>query len=115
MRDDFAEFVQRVRALQPDTPIVFLSIKPSADRWAYWPQMQAANELIRRFAREAHAITCVDVATPLLGTDGRPRPELYLADKLHLNDDGYRVWEETLGPVLAPLLRAPPATSAPAR
>ena len=39
VRDDFAAFVRLVRAGQRETPIVFLSIKPSPSRWAHWPQM----------------------------------------------------------------------------
>jgi lysophospholipase L1-like esterase len=104
-RDDFAAFVRLVRAAQPETPIVFLSIKPSKDRWAYWPRMQEANALIRALAEQDGTLTCVDVGTPLLGAGGEPRPELYKSDKLHLNDAGYEVWTRTLTPVLEKLLR----------
>lgn len=45
-------------------------------------------------------MTYVDVATPMLGADGRPRPELFVEDDLHLNETGYGVWESVLrGPL----------------
>ena len=100
VRDGFATFVGKVRALQPETPIVLLSIKPSASRWDHWPRMQAANALLRKLAQEQKNVMLVDVATPLLGDDGQPKASLYKDDRLHLNAAGYEVWTSTLKPVL---------------
>ena len=105
VRDDFAAFEKLVRAAQPDTPIVFLSIKPSASRWEQWPRMQAANGLIRALVEKDTTLTFVDVATPLLGDDGRPRRELFADDQLHLSPAGYEVWTRTLKPVLDKLMQ----------
>jgi len=104
VRDDFMVFVRLVREERRETPIVFLSIKPSQSRWAHWPRMQAADALIRALAEKDSALTYVDVATPLLGADGEPRAELYKDDKLHLSDAGYAVWTRTLAPVLERLM-----------
>ena len=32
----------------------------------------------------------------MLGADGRPRPELFRGDRLHLNDEGYRLWQSVI-------------------
>ncbi len=111
VRDDFAEFVRRVRATQPDTPIVFLSIKPSASRWQHWPRMQAANALVQALAADQPGVTYVDVATPLLGANGEPRAELFLPDRLHLSPAGYEVWTGVLAPVLERLAPTTPKPS----
>ena len=42
---------------------------------------------------------------PMLGADGRPRPELFRGDRLYLTDEGYRLWQS----VVAPHLPMPPA------
>jgi lysophospholipase L1-like esterase len=42
----------------------------------------------------------VDVFASMLGGDGRPRPELYVADGLHMTRAGYEIWKDALGPVL---------------
>ena len=56
----------------------------------------------------------VDVATPLLGEDGRPRGELFQGDRLHLSSAGYAVWTRTLRPVLEEVLaRSEPVKAAP--
>jgi len=35
-----------------------------------------------------------------IGPDGRPRPELLVADGLHLTPEGYKVWTAALKPHL---------------
>jgi lysophospholipase L1-like esterase len=40
------------------------------------------------------------VASLLLNADGRPK-DVYVLDGLHLNDDGYRLWNQALAPLLA--------------
>jgi lysophospholipase L1-like esterase len=36
----------------------------------------------------------------MLGNDGKPRPELFVEDGLHMNAAGYQIWNEKLRPVL---------------
>jgi lysophospholipase L1-like esterase len=36
------------------------------------------------------------MTTPLLDGNGRPRRELFEADGLHLNQQGYLVWKQAL-------------------
>ncbi|MBC7682348.1 MAG: GDSL family lipase, partial [Ferruginibacter sp.] len=31
-----------------------------------------------------------------LDAEGQPRPELFLPDRLHLNDAGYRLWKSII-------------------
>ena len=101
--DSFSEFVQRVRVRQATVPIFFLAIKPSAARWHMWPQAQRANELVRDYCGRGPHLHYVDVASILLGADGRPDPSLYMPDALHLNEAGYAAWTRLLTRVLAEL------------
>jgi lysophospholipase L1-like esterase len=103
VRDAFADFVARVRRLHADVPIVFLSIKPSASRWQFWPQAQRANQLVRDFCGHEPHLRYLDVATILLGKDGRPDPARYAPDELHLSAAGYAVWTKALKPVIEEL------------
>lgn len=92
----FAEFVSQVHAQLPQTRIHVLSIKPSPARWSKWPQMQAANALLQAACAGDSTLAYVDVATPMLGPDGRPRSDLFLADQLHLSARGYALWTEVV-------------------
>ncbi len=93
---DFREFVRRVRQSLGSTPIYCLSIKPSPARWALWPTMRSANELIRKECEAGSALHFVDVASPLLGADGLPRDDQYVDDRLHLSPAAYETWTRLL-------------------
>lgn len=93
--EDYRELAARVRADFPDTTLYFLSIKPSKARWDRWPVMAEANGMVREYAASDSKLGYVDLATPLLGEDGRPK-DVFVQDGLHLNEKGYRLWREKL-------------------
>jgi lysophospholipase L1-like esterase len=99
VRDAYREFVTNVRAKLPTVPIIYIGIKPSPSRWKLADKAQAANRLIAEVQRGDSAQKFVDVWGPMLGADGQPRAELFLADKLHMNEQGYKVWAELLKPL----------------
>ncbi len=98
--NDFRRFVAYVHQHLPDCPIVILSIKPSPLRWHHWASMQATNLQLVEICRSDPRLEYVDLATPLLGADGRPNGMCYQFDRLHLNDRGYRLWTHELEPTL---------------
>ena len=90
---DFKAFHQKIQAALPDTKIVFVGIKPSPARWDIRNQAIQANTLIAaECATEPRRLAFLNIWQPMLGADGRPRPELYVADKLHLTPAGYTIW-----------------------
>jgi lysophospholipase L1-like esterase len=97
---DYCRFVALVHAAMPETRLVFITIKPSGRRWSLWPEMKKANDLIRSFSQGNERLFFADLATPLLGDDGRPLDRLFLDDRLHLNAQGYAAWTRALRPVL---------------
>jgi lysophospholipase L1-like esterase len=101
VHDDFQAFAARVHAALPETRIVFISVKPSEKRWPLIHRMRALNALVRAACAEDARLTFVDVEPAMLGADGRPRPELFREDQLHLNEAGYRLWTELLQPHLS--------------
>jgi len=100
VREDFEAFTRVVHEVLPETRIVFISIKPSPQRWALRSKMRAANQQIRAVAERDPRITFVNVASLMLGADGEPRAELFQADGLHLSAAGYRLWSSLLRPHL---------------
>ena len=99
---DFAELSRRVWAELPETRLIYVAIKPSLARWHLAPEMRAASALVEASADGAPRLTFLDIDTPMIGSDGRPRPELFVADGLHLSDDGYRLWTDLLAPHFDP-------------
>ena len=97
---DFKAFVAIVQAALPQTRIAFISIKPSPSRMKLIQSIKTTNRLIRDFIAESPKLIYVDVFNPMLGADDQPRAELFVADQLHLNNAGYKLWAGIVRPVL---------------
>jgi lysophospholipase L1-like esterase len=95
---DFQSFVAKVRAALPGVPILFISIKPSLERWKLVDRIRRTNVLIRDYAQSGESIRYLDVFSPMLGPDGLPRKELFRADGLHMNAEGYKLWTRLVAP-----------------
>ncbi|MBA9078912.1 SGNH/GDSL hydrolase family protein [Rufibacter quisquiliarum] len=99
--EKFKAFAKKVRDELPKTELVYLSIKPSPARWSMYPESEKANKKIKRYAWWHRKVKFVDVSTPMLGPDGKPRPELYIGDGIHMTPAGYKLWVEIVKPYLA--------------
>ena len=102
---DYQTFVDKLHAAKPDTDIVFVAIKPSLARWKLWSTMKAFNERVRTFSASRPRLHFVDVAPPMLGANGQPRPELLVEDGLHMTQAGYDIWNELVARVVLPLVK----------
>lgn len=89
---DFKAFVAAVRADNPGCRVVFLPVKPSVARWKQFDVQQKANGLVKAFCGADRGLAYIDLVTPMLGPDGKPRPELFVKDGLHLSPEGYELW-----------------------
>jgi lysophospholipase L1-like esterase len=98
---DFQQFAAKLKAALPETRIAYLAIKPSIKRRALIDRVRETNTAIEQFISADKRLTYVDVFQPMLTPDGQPRPELFLADGLHLNAEGYKLWASVLKPTLA--------------
>jgi lysophospholipase L1-like esterase len=98
--DDYRAFVSIVRSALPTTRIVFVSVKPAPSRWAYQSSVRETNRLVRAITAADPLQSFVDVFTPMLGSDGRPRAELFVSDSLHMTPQGYVIWRRQLAPVV---------------
>jgi lysophospholipase L1-like esterase len=96
---DYKELVELGRSDFPDTEFIFISIKPSKQRWANWPTMAEANRMVRKYAEGHPRLGYADLATPLLDKNGRPK-DVFVEDGLHLNEQGYKLWQQALAPYL---------------
>lgn len=95
---DFKKLVETIHGADDGVRIGFIAIKPSIARWDMWPTMLRANHLVAQFAEAHERVTYFDIATPMLGADGKPRPELFVRDGLHMTRSGYAVWKEVIAP-----------------
>jgi lysophospholipase L1-like esterase len=102
--DDFKSFVASLDAALPTkVPIVFLSIKPSIQRWALRPLQEDANHRIADFTKSApDRFHFIDLSPTLLAKDGKPDASLFEKDGLHVNATAYARW----APLVSAALKA---------
>ena len=96
----FTNLFSDIRAVYPNVPVVFLSLKPSPSRWQLREKAKATNQLIEQYLSKQKNAQFVDVWKPMLGKDGKPRPELFIEDNLHMNAKGYAIWQKLIQPTL---------------
>ena len=97
---DFKTFVEKVRAGLPKTKIAYISSAPNPARWTQIEKVRALNQLIADYVKRNKKLAYIDVHTRMLGPDGQPLPDIYVADKLHMNAKGYALWTSVVGPFL---------------
>ena len=98
---DFATFVRVVHARLPRTEILFIGLSPAPARWSEADKTRELNRLIRAMALEMPRVGFVDACDISLGSDGRPLPELFVADRLHFSPEGYKLLAGRVRPYLA--------------
>lgn len=90
---DFQAFVKQMEEKLPQARLVYISIKPSLNRWKLAEEMNDANQRIAAVCEaDKERLHFVDIWQPMLGADQKPRKELFLEDGLHLNHEGYQLW-----------------------
>jgi len=97
---DFDEFMAKKSAALGQTPVYFISVKPSKLRWAQFKLQSEVNEAIRSRSAQRFDLHYVDVASVML-ENGKPK-DLYLPDQLHMNSKGYALWTRALRIALVP-------------
>ena len=98
--DDFKALVAKIHGALPKTKVYYLSLFPNVKRRAQDEKCAKVNELIQAFTKTDERLSFVDTASKMRAADGGPRPELLRDDGLHMNDDGYKIWNEIVGAIL---------------
>jgi len=99
---DFKTLVTRIRAKYPKVRIVFSSITPSPGRWDEAPQRIATNKALSDYIATQPDLGFVDLWKAMLTSDGKPREDLWVEDRVHPNHAGYLLRVELTKPFLGP-------------
>ena len=98
--DDFKALVAKIHGALPKTKVYYISLFPNVKRRTQDEKCCRLNELVQAFTKTDPRLGYIDTATKMRAADGGPRPELLRDDGLHMNDDGYKIWNEIVGAVL---------------
>jgi lysophospholipase L1-like esterase len=99
---DYRALVALLHGRLPGTRIVIIGTKPSPAHWAHMDTIRAANATARSMAAADPLVEYTDAEAVLLGTDGRPRADLFAENGLNLNARGYDAWTLALRPGIEP-------------
>jgi lysophospholipase L1-like esterase len=88
----FKSVVNTFRKINPEAPVFWIEITPTASRWKVWPEIQEANAMVRNSCNKLKNTYFITTNDAFLNEDGLPNDELFVDDKLHLNEKGYELW-----------------------
>lgn len=100
VRDLFRQLVARLRRADADLTICYIAITPTLARVQHLAAVREANRLIRLECEADPRLELVDPSMDLVDEAGRPDPQWFLEDRLHLNERGYEVWARHLRPLV---------------
>ena len=99
--NDTRDVLDQIRRELPDAKLVFIAIKPSVARWKLIDKIRQTNAQTEKLVKQKPGDVYVNVESKILGADGKPPPELFRMDGLHLSDKGYVILNDAVRPFLS--------------
>ena len=96
----FKTLFSEIRTVYAKVPIAYISMKPSPSRWNLRHKFMTGNHLIEDYLKKQKNAQFISVWKPMLGSDGKPKKELFVEDNLHMNAQGYAIWQKIIQPTL---------------
>ncbi|RIW13729.1 G-D-S-L family lipolytic protein [Algoriphagus lacus] len=84
--------VKRLQLINPKTEIYLIGAKPSPSRWEKKENYAIFNQKLKEYCLSKEGVEFVDTWKALTDQSGNARPELFIQDQLHLNEEGYKIW-----------------------
>lgn len=96
---DFVALITKLRSRLPNARLALISSQSSPSRWSQVMAVRQFNALAESYCH-LHNVTFINTFPLVLGSDGKPRSDLFVSDRLHMNEKGYAIWRQTIGPYL---------------
>jgi len=97
---DFRALTAKIHTVLPKTRIAFIGIAANPKRWSQRKEIRDANDRVEHFCNADDRLLFVDAFNHMLGSDGLPLPDIYLEDRLHMNQKGYALWVDLIEPLM---------------
>ncbi len=92
----FEEFSSRLAKQVPGAKLVFVSARPSLAREAMKAKQQDLNQRIAAISSKKKGHFVIDMHSPFYNADGSLMQDIFVADKLHLNEKGYAIFAKQI-------------------
>ena len=98
--DNFLSFYKKVNNSLPKTKVFVIGIKPTIARDHLKEKELNLNSLTANLAKQEDNLIYINVWDDMLLKNGKADPSLFVQDGLHLNEDGYEIWNNLVKPHL---------------
>jgi lysophospholipase L1-like esterase len=92
----FEEFSSRLAKQVPGAKLVFVSARPSLARETMKAKQQDLNQRIAAISAKKKGHFVIDMHSPFYNVDGSMMQDIFVADKLHLNEKGYAIFAKQI-------------------
>ena len=92
----FEEFSSRLAKQVPGAKLVFVSARPSLAREAMKAKQQDLNQRIAAISAKKKGHYVIDMHSPFYNADGSLMQDIFVADRLHLNEKGYAIFAKQI-------------------
>ena len=90
------QVVSKILSKNKHTKIYLISAKPSPSRWQFKKAYEEFNLRLKYYCNSHSQLNFIDVWTPMLNKKGRPIPNIFVEDSLHMNRKGYDIWKKSI-------------------
>ena len=100
---NFRKLYGKLHTALPQARLYVLGVVPSpGKRFEKIADLRKTNELLAKECATQPWMKFIDVTSPLIGADGKPREELFIPGNIHMLPAGYVVWKSVIAPVIVP-------------
>ncbi len=91
------QLISKIQKDLPQTRIVLIGAKPSLARWKLKKEYMKLNGLLEHLAKKTKGVGYADVWSAMVDENGDVFTDIFVDDNLHMNEKGYKIWEEVIG------------------
>ena len=84
--------LRTIREKKKLTPVFLIEVTPTGARFESWDKIREVNAAIREICLTTPNTYFIATAEHYLDSDKQPIEEMFVSDRLHLNESGYDLW-----------------------
>jgi lysophospholipase L1-like esterase len=102
---EYEDFSNRLKKALPKTKLVYLAVRPSLSRIAIVDKQKQFNLWLENYCKSQKGRFYLDMHSPFYLPDGTLMPDIFVADRLHLNEKGYKIFSAKIREFILKKLR----------
>ena len=102
---EYEDFSNRLKKALPKTKLVYLAVRPSLSRIAIVDKQKQFNSWLEKYCKSQKGRFFLDMHSPFYLPDGTVMPDIFVADRLHLNEKGYLIFSAKIREFILEKLR----------